>query len=120
MVKFFAEARAKFPSKILSIAASASLFTVHESYEIAELEKSLTYWNLMTYDYFVSDIASASKTAPNQNLHNPSSTSGLFEWSIDYTVQGYIKAGATPSKMLLGIAMYGHTYYAPGLSGSAW
>jgi len=74
----------------------------------------------MTYDYFVSDIASASKTAPNQNFQDPSNSTGLFQWGLDYTVSGYLKRGATASKMLLGIALYGHTWYAPGLSGDGW
>jgi len=96
------------------------MFTVKESYNVPELDKVLSRWNLMTYDYFVADIASASKTAPNENLKDPESSSGLFQWGVEYSIKGYLAAGASPSKMLLGVALYGHTWYAPGLSGSAW
>merc|ERR1712019_6310 len=37
------------------------------------------------------------------------------QWSINYTVQGYLALGVPPSKMMVGLAMYGHTWYSPGL-----
>jgi len=41
------------------------MFIAEAGYNIPEIEKYISTWNLMTYDYFVSDIASASKTGPN-------------------------------------------------------
>lgn len=87
LIQFYTEARAKFGSSfILSIAASASLFTVKEAYNVPELDKLLDRWNLMSYDFFVADIASASKTAPNENLNDPEASSGLFQWGVNYAV----------------------------------
>jgi GH18 family chitinase len=38
--------------------------------------------------------------------------------SISYTIENYLNATVHPSKILLGIALYGHTWFSPGLSGS--
>lgn len=40
--------------------------------------------------------------------------------SVDTTIKGYLVAGATAEKILVGIALYGHTWYVPGSTGSAW
>jgi len=57
--------RAANPDMHISIASSASQYTVAESYDVPKMDAALTHWNLMTYDYFVSDIKSATFTAPN-------------------------------------------------------
>jgi len=32
---------------------------------VGEIDKVINHWDLMSYDFFVSDIASQDKTAPN-------------------------------------------------------
>jgi len=86
---------------------------------IPELDKHLDHWDLMSYDYFVSDISSASKTAPNQNLNTVSSL-GVDNWSVSDSITKLISSGATASKVLLGIAYYGHTWYVPGITDNSW
>jgi len=71
----------------------------------------------MTYDYFVSDIPSQNVTAPNQNLN---SVAQLENWSVVDTIKVYKQLGATPAKLLLGVAYYGHTYYVPGITDDSW
>lgn len=86
---------------------------------IAKIDKVLDYWNLMSYDYFVSDIDSADKTAPNQNLHTVSAL-GVPKWSASDSIEALLANGATASKVLFGVAMYGHTYYVPGITDNSW
>jgi len=62
--------RKAYPDWHISIAASASRFAVAKGYDVKGLDAVIDQWNLMTYDYFVSDIASANITAPNQPLYN--------------------------------------------------
>lgn len=57
--------RSQNPDMHISIASSASQYTVKESYNVPKMDAALTHWNLMTYDYFVSDIEGATITAPN-------------------------------------------------------
>lgn len=63
----------------ISIAASANQFDV-ATLDVKTLSDNLDCFNVMTYDYFVSDIASANVTAPNQNLANPPAP--LFAWGV--------------------------------------
>ena len=64
------ELHAKAPELEISIAAAASPTIMKEAFDVAGLTKELHHWNLMTYDYYVSDIKSANITAPNQNLYS--------------------------------------------------
>lgn len=109
----------------ISIATSANPLAASVSYDVPTLDKAIDFWNMMTYDYFVSDIASASITAPNQLLNNIGSVKGFEDpvfktWSTTDSIQAFIKAGATPSKMVMGIAYYGHTWHVPGIQDDSW
>jgi len=69
----------------------------------------------MNYDYTVPDVPGGSTMSPNQPLYVPSA-SGTLQMSVDYSVQGYLKAGVPASKIMVGVAFYGHTWYAQGMS----
>merc|ERR1711991_624241 len=69
----------------------------------------------MNYDYTVPDVPGGSTMSPNQPLYVPSA-SGTVQMSVDYSVQGYLKAGVPASKIMVGVAFYGHTWYAQGMS----
>jgi len=52
----------------LSVAATANTFAINKyGAAIAKIDQAINSWNLMTYDYYVSDISdiSAAKTAAN-------------------------------------------------------
>lgn len=78
------------------------------------------HWNIMTYDYYVSDIKTASYTAPNQPLHTVEGDKFVNHWSVADTVKAYEDAGATKSKMNIGLAFYAHSWFVPGLDGDEW
>ena len=98
--------------------------------DMGAVSKEIDYWHLMAYDYSVSDLPKdcggspcfANFTAPNQPLfavgegqipkHTPAFPSSY--WSVNYTVQGYIAAGAPKEKLVLGLTFYGHSWYIPG------
>merc|ERR1712061_148425 len=40
--------------------------------------------------------------------------------SINYTIQGHLGAGVPAKNILVGIPLYGHTWYQPGLGADAW
>ena len=97
---------------LLSYAAQANMENV-KAYPVAELSEVLDMWNLMTYDYTVSDVEGSSKTAPNMPLYSPPESSGISTLSINYTVSGYLALGVPPAKLRVGVAYYGHTWYVP-------
>ena len=117
------EMRQAFGSdKLITIAAQADMGKANAGFDLVKMSQYIDYWNLMDYDYSVSDIDSATVTAPNQPLYPPASESAtVSQDSVSTTVEGYINAGVNASMLNLGIAYYGHLWYVPGLSGqSAW
>lgn len=83
--------------------------------EIAEMMKSIDFMNIMTYDYHG---AWDGRTGHNAPLY---ASDGL---SVSDTVEAYLKAGAAPEKLNLGLAFYGRGWAAaegrsPGQPGSA-
>ena len=49
----------------ISLATSASTYGVEKNYDIDTINANIDTWNMMTYDYWVSDLSTADKTAPN-------------------------------------------------------
>lgn len=84
--------------------------------DIAGIAPYLTHFNVMNYDYTVSDIEDGATMSPNAPLYTPTSASGALQMSIDYTITGYLAAGVPKEKIMVGIPMYGHTWYQPGMS----
>ncbi|KAG8221561.1 glycoside hydrolase superfamily [Butyriboletus roseoflavus] len=72
-------------------------------YPVPQLDRVLTYWNLMAYDYAGSWLTFADNQA---NLYGGSRT-GV---STDAAVKHYISSGATPRKLAMGIPLYGRAF----------
>jgi len=116
---FLKELRAGLPGKTITIASQASI--VHA--DQMNLKKSTEYidwWNVMSYDYTVSDIAGDAGSHFNANapLYTPTG-SGVTEMSINYTITHYLGAGVPANKIRAGIPYYGHTWYNPD-AGDSW
>lgn len=114
------ELRAAIGSKLITVASQASI--VHaDQMNLAASTPHIDYWNMMTYDYTVSDIAGDAGSHFNANcpLYTPTG-SGVTAMSVNYTVAHYLKAGVPKNKMRVGIPYYGHTWFAPSKSGDDW
>jgi len=117
---FIQELRQKVGPKVwISIAGQASQ-RYYQFFKLKELSALIDMWHIMTYDYTVSDIPDSSFTAPNAPLFNPKVQGDAGNWSVNTTVMGYLAAGVPSNKIMLGTALYGHTWYVPGLSQNAW
>jgi chitinase len=122
IVSLFKELRASLgPSVRITVASQASK-PLEIEMAITQLDPYVDAFHLMSYDYTVSDIVepTGAVLAPNAPLYTPSNPN-VTQMSISYTVQNYLNASIDPAKIMLGIALYGHTWFSPGLSGgSAW
>ncbi|KAF9519413.1 glycoside hydrolase family 18 protein [Hydnum rufescens UP504] len=71
---------------------------------IADMDKILTSWNLMAYDY----AGSWSNISDDQaNLYRGNTGQGV---DTDATIKYYRANGATPSKIIMGIPIYGRVF----------
>jgi len=107
------EMREALPDMYISIASQAAEKNWVNMGVSKEQASYIDHYHIMNYDYTVSDIPSEQPLSPNQPLFNP--TTPVVQWSINYTVQGYLALGVPPNKMMVGLAMYGHTWYSPNL-----
>jgi len=82
---------------------------------LKEASQYIDHWNVMNYDYVVSDVPDGATMSPNAPLYTPTA-SGTAQMSINYTIQGYLAEGVPASKIMVGIPFYGHTWYEPGMS----
>lgn len=70
---------------------------------IPQMDKALTHWNLMAYDYAGSWLTYADNQA---NLYGGTRT-GV---STDAAVKYFVSAGASISKIAMGMPLYGRTF----------
>lgn len=92
------------PGLLLTAAFSAAAFRVNNNYDVKELNKYLDYFNMMTYDY--NDWSSGQGvTRHHTNLY----TSNIVptSYSADSAIRAYINGGASPEKIIMGVAAYG-------------
>ncbi|KAJ7768373.1 glycoside hydrolase superfamily [Mycena metata] len=72
---------------------------------VPQMDKALTYWNLMAYDYAGSWLTWSDNQA---NLYGGARTNV----STDGAVKHFVSAGATVGKIVMGIPLYGHAFEA--------
>jgi len=108
------EMREAMPDMYISVASQAAEANWINMGIGPDQAQYLDHYHIMNYDYTVSDIPDKQPMSPNQPLYNPPLPSQ--QWSINYTMQGYLAAGVPPAKMMVGLAMYGHSWYKKDFS----
>jgi len=117
---FLKELRAALGSdKLITIASQASIKHADQM-NLVKSSEYIDWWNVMSYDYTVSDIAgdAGSHINPNAPLYNPTGSSATA-MSINWTISHYLTTGVAPSKIRVGIPYYGHTWYNDA-AGDTW
>eukprot|EP01084_Bolivina_argentea_P229089 386733_1 len=117
-VSLVSEMRAAFGDKLITVASQADMLKANDE-DIKGIFDHIDMFNLMSYDYTVSDITDSKITAPNEPLYPPPPSSGVWNDSVASTINGYLAAGIPPAKMSVGVAYYGHAWYVPGLKSQA-
>ena len=91
------------PHRLLVTAAvKASVDAVNVNYEVGRISKSLDFINLMTYDFHGSW---EKNTGHHTNTHLDAGVHTLHK-----TVNAWLNAGASPDKLVLGLASYGRSF----------
>jgi len=115
IVAFFKDVRGSFGSKYLITVASQAARQNENNMNIVGVTPYIDMWHIMSYDYTVSDItdAAGSVMSPNCPLYQPAAGSPL---SVSGTVEDYLSAGIPADKIMIGLSLYGHTWYNPSLA----
>lgn len=96
----------------LSVAAPAAAEHL-QHYDLPRMDRVLTFWNVMCYDFAAA--AWSKHTACHLNLYSVNDA-----MSAHSTVQTYLQHGVPAHKIVLGMPMYGRSFYSktdPGVGG---
>lgn len=85
---------------------SVCLYAVDWSgtFNIPALNSIVNFYTIMGYDYYYSGSAQAGPTAPLYNFQTS------YNYTLSKSITTYIKAGATTSKLLMGLPYYGREW----------
>jgi chitinase len=75
--------------------------------ELSILQQYVDYGNLMTYDIHGTWDKYTDFNAP---LYNNSDVSPQYKWSVDSSVNTWLKAGFPAGKLVMGVPFYGYKY----------
>lgn len=74
------------------------------TFDMAALNSQVDFFTIMGYDYYYSGSTTAGPEAPLYNFQTS------YNYTLAKSITYYIKQGATPSKLLLGLPYYGREW----------
>lgn len=92
---------------LLTVAAPASPSHI-SNLHVAQMDRHLSFWNIMCYDF--AGAGWLSRTAYHANLHG---ANGDNSFNCDATISAYCSLGVATDKLVLGMPMYGRSFYEP-------
>lgn len=102
------DARGKADGKkyLLTFAGASGSWYVNNT-ELSKLSQYVDYGNIMTYDIHGTWDKYTDFNAP---LYSGSDTSPQLKWSVDASVNAWLKAGFPAEKLVMGVPFYGYKY----------
>jgi chitinase len=91
---------------ILSFAGTVSNSYISNT-ELGILQQYVDYGNIMTYDIHGTWDKYTDFNAP---LYNNADTSPQYKWSVDSSINAWVKAGFPIEKLVMGVPFYGYKY----------
>jgi chitinase len=91
---------------LLSFAGASGTWYINNT-ELSKLNEYVDFANIMTYDIHGTWDKYTDFNAP---LYNNSDISPQYKWSIDSSINAWIKAGFSTEKLVMGIPFYGYKY----------
>ncbi|XP_050301740.1 mucin-4-like isoform X2 [Anthonomus grandis grandis] len=98
------------PRLLLTMAVPAGIEYINKGYDVPKLTKYLDWMNILSYDYHSAYEPAVNHHAPLYPLEEENEYNYDTELNIDYTIKHYLKLGADPNKLVLGIPTYGRSY----------
>ena len=82
----------------------------YKALHLNEMDQYVDWWNFMGYDY----AGSWSSVAANQaNIFSSREKPGTTPFETDAAINYYVSNGVAPSKLVLGLPLYGRSFEAP-------
>lgn len=102
---FLVDLATQMHSQIPGSEVSVALFSVdwNNIFDIPLLDQHLDHFVIMGYGYYYSGSSEAGPTAPLYDF-------GSSTWNLSRSINQYLKEGASPSKLVLGLPYYGYQW----------
>ncbi|XP_076043180.1 chitinase 7 [Oratosquilla oratoria] len=108
-IAFEGEAKSSGHTRLLVTAAvPASFEALAAGYDVPEISKYLDYLNVMTYDFHGQWDNEVGHNSPLLPLEV--STPYQMKLTVDFSIREWIKQGAPPQKILVGMPTYGRSF----------
>ncbi|XP_058124775.1 probable chitinase 10 [Anopheles ziemanni] len=110
-IKLLRDLRTRFDREgfILSIGTAATADYLISAYNVPEINKYVDFVNLMTYDLHAYWDAQTGANAPlYPNSWETGYTTSML--NVDACVRAWLKEGLSPSKLIMGVPAFGHTF----------
>lgn len=91
---------------ILSFAGASGTWYTNNT-ELGTLHQYVDYGNIMTYDIHGTWDKYTDFNAP---LYSNTDVSPQYKWSVDASINAWLKAGFPAEKLVMGVPFYGHKY----------
>lgn len=101
---------------LITVASPAGPAT-YDQLDVASMAKYVDSWNLMSYDYAGSW---SNATGHQANIYFDSSNMDATPYSTDQAVEAYLAKGVSPSKILMGLPLYGRSFEGTSGLGDAY
>jgi chitinase len=101
---------------LLTLAGPAAPDTM-ENFELREIQNSVDWINLMTYDFHVATEERTGLLSPLYGSPRDPDSVSRVSYNADAAVRAYLAAGVAPKKIVLGIPFYGRAWKGTGGDG---
>ncbi len=101
---------------LLTLAGPAAPDTI-SNFELGEIQKTLDWINLMTYDFHVASESVTGLLSPLYGSPRDPDPVSRESYNADAAVKAYLAAGVPPKKIVLGIPFYGRAWKGAGGNG---
>ena len=109
-ISFQSEAKLSKREHLLLTMTLPSKVAESRSFDIPKLDPIIDFYCLLTYDYHSPHERSVNHHSPLRRSTEMSACNTKADLNVDSTVQMYIERGATKSKLILGIPLYGKCF----------
>ncbi|GLH07680.1 Probable chitinase 10, partial [Gryllus bimaculatus] len=98
------------PRLLLTMAVPAGIEYIDKGYDVESLNRDLDFMNILSYDYHSAFEPAVNHHSPLFSMEEDNEYNFDVQLNIDHTVKHYMKRGASPEKLVLGIPTYGRSY----------
>ncbi|XP_074035117.1 chitinase 6 isoform X4 [Leptinotarsa decemlineata] len=98
------------PRLLLTMAVPAGIEYINKGFDVPKLTKYLDWMNILSYDYHSAFEPAVNHHAPLFPLEEDNEYNFDGDLNIDHTIKHYLKLGAQPNKLVVGIPTYGRSY----------